>query len=479
MGPTPKLRYLESNLDEPVVDIDAMEIFRAGKYPQGEYTPENIDEMIRAYDEKLHAAPLTIDHSDRGPAYGWVTRLNRIGDRLFATLRGVPISVYKALKNKRYRHRSVEIWRKFDETGGMYLKAVTLLGVLAPQVKGMEDLKLSTHMMTPAESVNFNDAEESESLPDIQSSNMILSFGATSNQTNVVVNKSAIFNDECIIYIPGKQDGVTFEIKSTKENKDKLHIASIRFNEKWNRKDIADWVTDFITCFTEQPTWTILPETRSYYVVNFDTFNNHPTKFFRREMYLIPVKEIITMDPVKKDQPKEDTSFNSINAKVEQLEAALGSKDKTIEELSKQVETERQARIHQVEDTRFTEAFAGLLEEKRVLPAQKEIARTVFHQLPHDCPENVVSFKDDKGVEIKESPRGLFLKMMGLGHDLSPLFQPTSGADKKTRGNKLPNADTVNGDLKERALEIIAEKKWEPSRFAEALQMASLEQMQS
>ncbi len=66
-------------------DLVELEISRAGSYPQGEITMEDLEEMARSYDPLLHEAPLVLDHAPpgeehRGPAYGWVKELKRLGD---------------------------------------------------------------------------------------------------------------------------------------------------------------------------------------------------------------------------------------------------------------------------------------------------------------------------------------------------------------------------------------------------------------
>ena len=43
-------------------------IFKAGKYPQGTFTDEDIEQLAKNYDPKFCEAPITLDHEQSGPA---------------------------------------------------------------------------------------------------------------------------------------------------------------------------------------------------------------------------------------------------------------------------------------------------------------------------------------------------------------------------------------------------------------------------
>lgn len=122
-----------------------MEIFRTGDYgPKGSYTESDLDSLAADYRPELLEAPLTFDHAQTGPAYGWVARLRREGDRLIAAFKGVPQSVLGMIKSGAYKRRSVELFRKLPHTGKPYLRAVSLLGAATPEVKGLRDVCFSS-----------------------------------------------------------------------------------------------------------------------------------------------------------------------------------------------------------------------------------------------------------------------------------------------------------------------------------------------
>lgn len=120
-----------------------VEVFRAGNYPQGDVAEAAVAEIVQGYDEAKLAAPISIDHQDKGPAYGWVSKLRAVGGRLFARFRDI-VPEFRELVATAYPRRSVELYppaHKANPTPGKwYLRAVSFLGVKAPAVKGMDAL---------------------------------------------------------------------------------------------------------------------------------------------------------------------------------------------------------------------------------------------------------------------------------------------------------------------------------------------------
>ncbi len=119
-----------------------MEIVRAGAYPQGALTVEDLEEIVETYEPVVHEAPLVLDHAPagqehRGPAYGWVESLKRVGETLVARLRQVPGELRRLVEEGRYKHRSAEIYLDFQGSGRKYLKRIALLGAAVPEVKGL------------------------------------------------------------------------------------------------------------------------------------------------------------------------------------------------------------------------------------------------------------------------------------------------------------------------------------------------------
>lgn len=133
-----------------------MEIFRSGSYgDKGTWSDADLQQIADDYRAELLEAPLTFDHAQVGPAYGWVSRIRREGDRLVAALKGVPDTVRQLVRSGAYKRRSVELFRKLPQTGRPYLRAVSLLGAATPEVKGLRDVCFSADAESTA--VEFAD----------------------------------------------------------------------------------------------------------------------------------------------------------------------------------------------------------------------------------------------------------------------------------------------------------------------------------
>jgi hypothetical protein len=120
------------------VSTDWIEVFKAGSYPQGTFTAEDVQSIAEGYDPEVFEAPSTVDHMQEGFAQGWVEDLKAEAGRLYAKFKQVPESFAQAIKEGRLKNRSIELFRDLDGNG-LYLKAVSWLGAKAPEVKGLED----------------------------------------------------------------------------------------------------------------------------------------------------------------------------------------------------------------------------------------------------------------------------------------------------------------------------------------------------
>jgi hypothetical protein len=124
-----------------VVETDWIEVFRAGDYPQGEFSEEDVEDLAEVYDpDGAFEAPVTTDHRQKGPAFGWVKGLKAEAGKLFAKFRQVSKDFAESINEGLFKNRSVEIFREGVVGDGQYLKAVSFLGAKAPQVKDLESI---------------------------------------------------------------------------------------------------------------------------------------------------------------------------------------------------------------------------------------------------------------------------------------------------------------------------------------------------
>ncbi len=115
-----------------------IEIFRAGEYPQGTFTEEDIDEMIETFNPAEYEPPVVVGHPrDDSPAWGWVKELKRIGKSLYARFGDMTQEFIAWLDKKLYKNRSIKIAK---ENGKWRLIHVGFLGATPPAIKGLSPL---------------------------------------------------------------------------------------------------------------------------------------------------------------------------------------------------------------------------------------------------------------------------------------------------------------------------------------------------
>lgn len=116
------------------------EVFRAGTYPQGDFSEDDVEALAKNYNPKFCEAPITLDHEQRGPAYGWVKELKAEDGKLKASFRDISPELKDLVQSGKYKKISVEIYKNLEGIGP-YLKSITFLGAAIPQVKGMEPVE--------------------------------------------------------------------------------------------------------------------------------------------------------------------------------------------------------------------------------------------------------------------------------------------------------------------------------------------------
>ncbi len=135
---------MDKNQLTDVVELNAVPIFEAGQYPQGNFDTEFLQQLADNYDPAFHEAPLYLDHEDEngkrpagGLAFGWIKNLYLKGRTLFANIVDVPRSFAELILAGRIKKRSIEIYN--DLAGkSPYLRA--LAWPMIPQVKALADI---------------------------------------------------------------------------------------------------------------------------------------------------------------------------------------------------------------------------------------------------------------------------------------------------------------------------------------------------
>jgi hypothetical protein len=121
-------------------------VFKAGKYPQGDWPEERVKLLVDSYDpQNKIEAPAVIGHRSFALrdtdqyAHGWVESLRMDKDgKVYASIPDFSLEARHAIAEKKLRYISVEIFEfdKVNKEEPPYLRAVALLGRDTPAVTG-------------------------------------------------------------------------------------------------------------------------------------------------------------------------------------------------------------------------------------------------------------------------------------------------------------------------------------------------------
>lgn len=133
--------------------ISGVEVFSVGEWNGDEYTLDDLNEMVKAFEETHKGARpyLKLGHDDEQkllqsdglPAAGWVECLYVSGNKLLADFADIPTKIYELIKSKAYRKVSCEIFWNIKIGEKMYkrmVSAIALLGANTPGVMNLNDI---------------------------------------------------------------------------------------------------------------------------------------------------------------------------------------------------------------------------------------------------------------------------------------------------------------------------------------------------
>jgi len=132
-------------------ELKGREIFAVGIWNDMDFSEADLDDIVANFNilGNRHRVPLKFGHNedqeitDGQPAIGWVSRIFKQGEKLFADFSDMPRTVFEAIKNKLYRTVSIELLFNVDNDGTKFnhvLDAVALLGADHPAVNSLADL---------------------------------------------------------------------------------------------------------------------------------------------------------------------------------------------------------------------------------------------------------------------------------------------------------------------------------------------------
>lgn len=137
-------------------------IFRTGKHTDSngntrEWTEADLDKIVESYDPSKHEAPIVIGHpKSNAPAYGWIEKLKRVGDTLYALPKQLAQEFVEMVNKGLFKKRSISLYP--DGT----LRHVGFLGATPPAVKGLPDVEFSDEFSTLEIEQELQDYQEAD-----------------------------------------------------------------------------------------------------------------------------------------------------------------------------------------------------------------------------------------------------------------------------------------------------------------------------
>jgi len=118
-----------------------LQIFEAGLHTDSEgrkklWTDADLKNIEQKYNEQAgrHEAPACVGHpTDNAPAYGWLEKVEKVGDKLFGYFKDMTPQFKEWLEKRHYKKRSLSLY-----PDGL-IRHVGFLGAVPPALKGMSD----------------------------------------------------------------------------------------------------------------------------------------------------------------------------------------------------------------------------------------------------------------------------------------------------------------------------------------------------
>ena len=218
------------------------EVFKAGNYPQGKFTKEEVQELAKNYDPSFCEAPITLDHEQKGPAYGWVDKLKEEDGLLKASFKNLSPELKDYVSKGKYKKISVEIYREL-EGKKPYLKAVSFLGASIPQVKGMESVEFKEG---ESDVYEFNLETEDENIETFSEEDVAELKNTISNlQTQITQFKEDAKKQETIKSLKSQVKDLTIELAKFKDEaagKEELAKELKEIKDNLRNKDFNEFI---------------------------------------------------------------------------------------------------------------------------------------------------------------------------------------------------------------------------------------------
>lgn len=139
------------------------EVFRTGNHTDSkgnkkDWTKEDLDKIVYQFENVHKDAPICVGHPKSStPAYGWVDKVKRIGEKLYVSFKDVLPEFKEACEKGMFKNRSISL------DGDLNIRHIAFLGGQAPAIKGLEQFCFEDgENLQDIEIVDFSDIEDEE-----------------------------------------------------------------------------------------------------------------------------------------------------------------------------------------------------------------------------------------------------------------------------------------------------------------------------
>lgn len=253
-----------TNLKIDTTEIRDVEIARCGNWQNGKVviTEKTLNEMVDNFKNKIVEPYLNLDHDDKLTdrikdalkvvALGFVSDLRKVGDKLRADFKNVPVKIAELIKSGQLKNRSIEFFQNgYVSDGKKYnnvLKAVSFFGASIPAINGMADdfevlLKSESHKFAsgsgPETSVvhlENNQTEKGKGMNPIEISK--------EEYADLVAKKAQVDRLTIDLGVATKRaEDLTAELSTLKSEKEKTDVVVVTLKAEIKKQEEAAAVT--------------------------------------------------------------------------------------------------------------------------------------------------------------------------------------------------------------------------------------------
>lgn len=295
-----------------------VEVMSTGVWNGHKFTLDDLVEISSNFQrlKDVIKPPVKLGHTpDKpgAPAYGWVTNLKVVGNKLMAILSDLPEMLLKAIRAKRYRRVSSEIFFEYKYGGkdyGKVFSGLALLGAETPAVKDLKDLQ--AYLTQNSDIGTFEKIEAFDSPSDFESFNL--------DKENIDMEPKKLeeelrkFQDQLTTLTA---QNTKLQTDLDKANNEKKALEVKQFEDKKNQ-NIAELKA---FCDTHVKEGRMLPAQRDALVkdekavcfddegsvvINFDTFKKH-----------IEMADKVVDKKEHAEDGGSDTKFDSVQSEID------------------------------------------------------------------------------------------------------------------------------------------------------------------